>query len=291
MTHPEKTPYDDDRRAYTREALARLVLSQAAHGLAGSAGELVITRHDAYCGPGGRVSEAARLVASAEWALVRAVVYERERGSSWEEIAGYLGVGADEAEERFSPELARWRQAFDIPYRLDETGRKRIPQLPTAAYDPDTASRRLDLWAHLRTTIRDRHAVSAGLRMTATAPADGIGPGPEAEVSDPETEPDEMRGWIWRPHLRSFLELLARYNSMWFDETDWETVSLGLETTDDETPDAWYSYPLDSSLHSLNVRLANTLGGNEVSVALTGATSADLRLRIDTLMDAFAARP
>ncbi|WP_330304467.1 MULTISPECIES: hypothetical protein [unclassified Streptomyces] len=289
MPHPETTPYDDDRRAYSREALARLVLSQAAYGIAGSAGELVITRHDAYCGPGGRVSEAAQLVASAERTLVRAVVYERERGSSWEEIARYFGVGADEAEERFSPELTRWETAFDVPYRLDETGRKRIPQLPTAAYDPATACRQLDLWAHLRTTIRDRHAVSAGLRMTAIAPADGNGP--EAEVSDPETESDEMRGWIWRPHLRSFLELLARYNSMWFDETDWETVSIGLETTDDETPDAWYSYPLDSSLHSLNVRLANTRGGNEVSVALTGATSADLRLRIDTLMDAFAARP
>ncbi|WP_327428592.1 hypothetical protein [Streptomyces sp. NBC_01236] len=287
MTHPETTPYDDDRRAYSREALARLVLSQAAYGLAGSAGELVITRHDAFCGPGGRVSEAAELVASAEWTLVRAVVYERERGSSWEEIAGYLGVDEGEAEERFGPELARWASAFEVPYRLDETGRKRIPRLPTAAYDPDTACRRLDLWAHLRSTIRDRHAVSAGLRMT--APEDGDVPA--AEVSDPETESDEMRGWIWRPHLRSFLELLARYNSMWFDETDWETVSLGLETTDDETPDAWYSYPLDSSLHSLNVRLANSPGGNEVSVALTGATSADLRLRIDTLMDAFAARP
>ncbi|MFC7264263.1 hypothetical protein [Streptomyces lutosisoli] len=48
---------------------------------------------------------------------------------------------------------------------------------------------------------------------------------------------------------------------------------------------------MDSSLHSLNIRLADNPGGNEISVTLTGATSADLRLRIDTLMDAFAARP
>ncbi|WP_406168758.1 hypothetical protein [Streptomyces sp. NBC_00996] len=106
MTRSETTPYDDDRRAYTREALARLVLSEAARGVAGSARELVVTRHDTYCGPGGRAGEAAQLVESAEWTLAWAVVYERERGSSWEEIAGYLGIAADEAEKRFAPGLA-----------------------------------------------------------------------------------------------------------------------------------------------------------------------------------------
>lgn len=282
MTRPETTPYDDDRRAYTREALARLVLSDAARGVAGSARELVVTRHDTYCGPGGRASEAAQLVESAEWALAWAVVYERERGSSWEEIAGYLGVAADEAENRFAPGLARWKEAFDVPYRLDATGRKRVPQLPTAAYDPDSACRSLDLWADLYVTIRDRHAVSAGLRMTASEEV------PEAEVSAPEAESDRMSGSVRRPHLRSFLELLAHYNGVWFEETDWEAVSLGLHATDDADPDTWYSHPLAGTLHSLDVRLANVLGGNEVAVAVTGATSADLRLRIDTLMDAFA---
>ncbi|MFF4346624.1 hypothetical protein [Streptomyces sp. NPDC001530] len=107
-------------------------------------------------------------------------------------------------------------------------------------------------------------------------------------MSDPETESDEMRGWIWRPHLRSFLTLVAGYNGARFDETDWDAVLLGLGPTDDENPHAWYSCPLTGAGHSLHVRLANALGGNEVSVAITGATSADLRLRIDTLMDAFA---
>lgn len=279
---PETTPYDDDRRAYTREALARLVLSQAARGVAGSARELVVTRHDTYCGPGGRASEAAQLVESAEWTLAWAVVYERERGSSWEEIAGYLGVTAGEAEKRFAPRLARWNEAFDVPYRLDATGRKRVPQLPTAAYDPNSACRSLDLWAGLYVTIRDWHAVSAGLRMTDSEDA------PKTEVSSPEAESDRMDGSVRRPRLRAFLELLARYNGEWFEETDWEAVSLGLQTTDDADPDAWYSHPLAGHRNSLDVRLANAPGGNEVSVAVTGATSADLRLRIDTLMDAFA---
>jgi hypothetical protein len=185
-----------------------------------------------------------------------------------------------QAQERFSPELARWEAAFDAPYRLDETGRRRVPQLPTAAYDPHHACRGLDLWAGLHLTSRDWHAVSAGLRMN--TPADSAD-----EVADPETESDRMDGWIWRPQLRSFLQLLAHYNGTDLDETDWDTISLGLAPTDDEDPDAWYSWPLPGLSHSLDLRLANALGGNEISVVITGATSAALRLRIDTLMDAF----
>lgn len=125
MTH--STPYDAERSVFTRAALARLVLSNASIGLAGGAGNLAITRFDDQTGPGGRVSEAAALRRSADRLLVRAVIFERERGSSWADIAHYLDTDTAAARERFTPEIDRWQSAFEEPYHLDKTGRKRIP--------------------------------------------------------------------------------------------------------------------------------------------------------------------
>ncbi|WP_261718909.1 hypothetical protein [Streptomyces sp. FZ201] len=136
--------------------------------MADSAGGLVVTRHDPDTGPGGRVSQALQLVELAERVLASAVVYEHERGTSWADIARYLGIDPAEAEARFADDLDRWNTAFEVPYRLDDTGRKRIPQLPTAAYDPAWACTQLDRWAHLsRLGIDDEHAVSSGLVMAA----------------------------------------------------------------------------------------------------------------------------
>ncbi|MEU4955742.1 hypothetical protein [Streptomyces lavendulae] len=159
----ETTPYDDDRARFTRQALARLVLCDHAVDVADAASGLVATENDVDTGPGGRVSQAFQLIELAERALASAVVFERERGSSWAEIAQYLGIGPAEAEERFAAVLGEWGTAFDVPYRLDETGRKRIPQLPTAAYDPAWACEKLDRWASLQNIGID--AVSSGLAM------------------------------------------------------------------------------------------------------------------------------
>ncbi|MFE5406641.1 hypothetical protein ACFQ9Z_36085 [Streptomyces sp. NPDC056580] len=160
----EATPYDDERAVYTREALARLVLSDQATEVADSAAGLVGTRNDADAGLGGRASQALQLIERAEQTLSSAVIYERERGATWAQIANYLGVSASEAEERYAPAIRRWNEAFDEPYKLDETRRKRVPQLPTAAYDPDWACVQLDRWAFLHLIgIDDQQAVSAGL--------------------------------------------------------------------------------------------------------------------------------
>lgn len=160
----EATPYDDDRALYTREALARLVLSDHATDVADSAAGLVGTRHDADAGLGDRSSQALQLIKLAERTLSSAVIYERERGATWAQIANYLGISPSEAEGRYSPAIQRWNEAFEEPYKLDETRRKRIPQLPTAAYDPHFACTQLDRWASLhRIGIGDGQAVSAGL--------------------------------------------------------------------------------------------------------------------------------
>ncbi|MCT9082048.1 hypothetical protein [Streptomyces fulvoviolaceus] len=289
MTLPTTTPYDADRAAYSREDLARLVLCSQAVDTAGAAHALVATRNDVDTGLGGRVSEAVRLTQAAERTLVRAVVYERERwgsprarlfergGASWAEIGQYLGIGEAEAEERYAPELARWGAAFEVPYRLDPTGRKRVPRLPQAAYDPRSAVRQLDLWAGLHVTIRDRHAVSGGL---AHNPA-----------------PHELDGPVRSRNLRTFLELLSGYLGYEFDDTDWDTIALGIEPTDDEEDvAAWYTYPLEGSIHAVRVSLAYARPYPEdddgepdtVSVLVAGADSGDLRLRIDTLITALA---
>ncbi|MGW2931513.1 hypothetical protein ACWDA7_06515 [Streptomyces sp. NPDC001156] len=160
----ETTPYDDERSLYTRQALARLVLSDQATTVADSATGLVGTRHDTDTGLGGRASQAQQLIELAQRTLSSAVIYERERGSTWAQIADYLGISAAEAEERYTPAIRDWNEAFEEPYRLDETRRKRVPQLPTAAYDPDWACTQLDRWAFLhRVGIDDHQAVSAGL--------------------------------------------------------------------------------------------------------------------------------
>ncbi|MEY9856329.1 hypothetical protein ABH935_001933 [Catenulispora sp. GAS73] len=147
---PEPTPYDEDRAAFSRTALARLVLSDLAAGISASGSALISTRNDADVGFGGRVSEAAVLTCLAEEFLVAAVVYERERGATWAEIGDYLELDAEAVAERFGPDIERWQEAFEQPYRLDETGRKRVHQLPGAAYNPKAAIQRLDTIASTR---------------------------------------------------------------------------------------------------------------------------------------------
>ncbi|MFJ3841448.1 hypothetical protein ACWGHM_31890 [Streptomyces sp. NPDC054904] len=162
----ETTPYDADRARFTRQALARLVLCDNAVHIADGAAGLVATENDPDTGPGGRVSQAFQLIELAERALASAVIYERELGSSWAEIAQHLGIGPAETEERLGVNLDNCNTAFEVPYRLDDSGRKRIPQLPTAAYDPAWACDQLDTWAGNRLIpVNDKRPVSSGLAM------------------------------------------------------------------------------------------------------------------------------
>jgi hypothetical protein len=144
----ESTPYDEQRAGYSREALARLVVCDLAVRVADAAAGLVSTRHDVDTGVGGRSSQAAQIVEFARELLSAAMIYEFERGGSWAEAARYLGATAADAEAEFGPFLARWRAAFAEPYVYEESGRKRVPSLPKAAYDPDYVGSQLDQWAN-----------------------------------------------------------------------------------------------------------------------------------------------
>ncbi|MFF2787851.1 hypothetical protein ACFVT6_13935 [Streptomyces sp. NPDC058049] len=98
----------------------------------------------------------------------------------------------------------------------------------------------------------------------------------------------EVGGWTWERNLRSFLELLSHYVGCGFDATDWETVALAVEGTDDERADGWYSYPLVGEHREVEVRLARSTGGEEVSVTVNGTLTPELEVRADTLLSAFA---
>ncbi|MFD4571095.1 hypothetical protein ACFWNK_07865 [Streptomyces sp. NPDC058417] len=102
---------------------------------------------------------------------------------------------------------------------------------------------------------------------------------------------EPITGWIWDRHLRVFLELLSRYSGYAFGDLDWETVAAAVQDTDDETSGRWYTYPLAGADATVDVALARAVGGAEVSVRVTGADTAELRLRTDTLLTAFAAAP
>ncbi|MFD4939488.1 hypothetical protein [Streptomyces virginiae] len=99
----------------------------------------------------------------------------------------------------------------------------------------------------------------------------------------------DVGGWIWERNLRSFLELLSHYVGYAFDATDWETVALAVEATDDERPDGWYSYPLVGEHRQLEVQLARAVGGDELMVAVKGTLTPELEVRADTLLAAFSA--
>jgi hypothetical protein len=269
-----QTPYDDERRQYSRTALARLVLADEACGLSDAAGNLAVTRYDAYAGAGGRISEASTLIALSERLLTSAVIYERERGSSWEDIGRYLGSSGTAAERRFTPAIDEWRTAFEVPYRLDETGRKRIPQLPGAAYDPKRVSRNLDLWAHVRLGFGDEHAVSGGLD-------------PDADEETTEPVRGVIDGRIRRRHLETFLDLLSNYVRHCPQDGAWNSVVQALEHSSSENPDGWHSFSMTGIFESLNIRIARVSGSDLVSVVVVNANSAELRLRVSTLMDAF----
>ncbi|MFF4901843.1 hypothetical protein [Streptomyces sp. NPDC001068] len=99
---------------------------------------------------------------------------------------------------------------------------------------------------------------------------------------------DPIAGWIWSRNLRAFLELLSRYVGYDFDETDWQAIEAGVQETDDEVSGSWYRYAVVGTNATVQVALARAVGGEEVSVSVTGAETPELQLRTDTLMSAFA---
>ncbi|MGY5099466.1 hypothetical protein [Streptomyces sp. 900105245] len=167
---------------YTPEALARLLLSDAYREVAETTLNRIGTEDDSSdtIAPGDFLREAAELIRLAESAQRRAVIYERERGTSWEEIGEALGIARQSAHTRFAEHVKAWREPLDKPERLHRDGTpddRRIPygaRYAPGSTDPATGSaektaRLLDEWLRRHDDRTDReHPVSDGLPRYST---------------------------------------------------------------------------------------------------------------------------
>lgn len=165
-----------DRRGYSRTALARLVLAHECAELADLAAAHVATVSDSAGRPGEMVGEALQLVSMAQDVLTKAVVYERQKGTSWHQIGEQLGVKRQGAHERYREAEEDWKLALVEPLEparpADINGRitPREVRLHHAAYNPTKTAHALDRWVreqvhHYRNT---EHPVSGHLRPLST---------------------------------------------------------------------------------------------------------------------------
>ncbi|WP_189602340.1 hypothetical protein [Streptomyces lateritius] len=167
---------------YTRGALARLMLSDAHRDTAETALSRVGTHDDSSgtVAPGDFVREAAELLRLAEHAQRRAVVYERERGTSWEDIGEALGITKQSAHARFAEYVNEWTEPFEKPERRHADGTaddRRIPYgaryapgaaVPAAGSAEKTAAE-LDRWLRRHDGWADQeHPVSGSLPRYST---------------------------------------------------------------------------------------------------------------------------
>lgn len=167
---PQSTP-DTDRFAYSRAALARLVLSFEQKDLAVRAAAGVPTT-DAFLHPGEMVAEALDLVEQAKDVLRWAVIWERQKGTSWEEIGDRLGgITRQAANERYKAAVDEWKLSLVEPFWAETGGGYRSLRLHEAAYEPTLTGRQLDEWAreHVRSARDDEHPVSGHLPQLSTA--------------------------------------------------------------------------------------------------------------------------
>ncbi|MEU0876795.1 hypothetical protein [Nocardia brasiliensis] len=166
MSSAVNDPDEDDRFAYSTAALARLTLSDQLADIADHAAGLVPTTGDTGWSPGEFVAAARTLVWLAETALARAVIYEREKGTSWETIGEVFEITRQSAHAKFREDEQEWKLAQREPF-YEPSGAIRNLRLPDAAYRPTATAQRLDAWAREHCG-EDGQPVSEGLPTLST---------------------------------------------------------------------------------------------------------------------------
>jgi hypothetical protein len=94
-----------------------------------------------------KLESALQLRAAVDELVDAAVVYARERGASWSDVAEVLEVKKQTAHERWAPVEQEWRDGLLDPLRAQPNGRLRYLAVPDAAYDPQRYAASLDAWA------------------------------------------------------------------------------------------------------------------------------------------------
>ncbi|MDW8803695.1 hypothetical protein P1P68_02445 [Streptomyces scabiei] len=129
---PTAAAEPDPAHPYTETALARILLCDAYREVAETALARIPTDSDGsdFTGPGDTVRAAASLLALAEGVMRRAAIYERERGTSWEELGEALGITKQSAHKRFAGAVDTWRAPFDRPARVLPDGTPDDERIP-----------------------------------------------------------------------------------------------------------------------------------------------------------------
>jgi hypothetical protein len=142
---------------HPRRALARLALSSAYREAAEFAAGGVPTVSDEYGDAYDFVDHAARLISRAQDVLVRAVVYARERGGRWDDIAEALNLTAEQARDQYSAAIEQWEDALNRPW--ERSGRFLSSRMPDGTTEPDETAADLDQWClrHLEENNGARH--------------------------------------------------------------------------------------------------------------------------------------
>lgn len=142
---------------HPRRALARLALSYAYYEAADFAAGGVPTVSDAYGDPYDYVDHAARLLSIAQEVLTRAVVYARERGGNWADIADAMSITEQQVSERYSTSPDAWEDALNRPW--ERSGRFLSSRMPSGTAEPGETAAYLDQWCarHLNSNDGARH--------------------------------------------------------------------------------------------------------------------------------------
>lgn len=134
-----------DPITYSRRSRARVAFALACQQVSDYARHAVPTRSDGYARAGEYVEMGARLLSEAQQVLELAVILEREKGTSWEDIGAALDITKQTAHERFSAAFQRWRARLAEPWVPDRGGLLSL-QLQDGAEDPEKWARVLDDW-------------------------------------------------------------------------------------------------------------------------------------------------
>jgi hypothetical protein len=137
--------------------LARLALSSAYREAADFAAGGVPTVSDEYGDAYDHVDHAARLVSTARDVLGRAVVYARERGGRWDDVAEALNLTAEQARDTYTAAIDQWEDALNRPW--ERSGRFPASRMPDGTIEPDETATDLDQWClrHLEENDSARH--------------------------------------------------------------------------------------------------------------------------------------
>ncbi|MCQ4045839.1 hypothetical protein ACFOSC_27825 [Streptantibioticus rubrisoli] len=226
-TTPPPAGRHDPPHPYTETGLARLMLSHAYQETAGSALGGISPGADSYAQPGEFVENARRLARYAEDVLRWAVVYERERGTSWDDIGEALGsITRQSAHKRFADQVEQWRAPLDEPETVRLNGTAEDPRIPYPASDPEAAAGHLDSWLRDHTAPYDAWArrdqpVSAHLERHTTTSALIITGKYTARLLKDQMVPDPHKQADAADFHADLLERLAREGDAPPEVTEW----------------------------------------------------------------------